>query len=588
MTNNESVVVTLGRISSNDLRSKAGFLPNDRIADYRRLFAFYTDVVEDVDFAVRQDDKAHERMMRDGHIFGAVRLRQYAVACRELLIRPKDETDGDCRFYASRISDMLQAANMQQVLLQLMGALPFGLAVQEIEWVLDADLCWVPKQLFPVHKSRVVFNTRNELMLRSPLDVYYGEKLPPYTFLHHINEPEGGEWNDPLNEGRQVYGHGLLDRLYPWFLWKTILVRNALRASERVASGGLVIEYPYRDPEAYATAQNAAQTFTQWSSLLLPKDAGFSFDTIKSDIGTGAIYHQLLSLINEEISKMVLCSPSLMSNVSGGSYASMEVAEKGLLERLVQYDTSLLLRTLQQQLVTYIMRVNGWPVQKTPVLSFKSGPRWSLTETVNALEKLRQMGYPVSIDVVSEETRIRLPKPDETQLALQPNGRFKVIRDPMGGVTVEAEVDAAELPKAMEGISNGSPSSSRAKAQGFGNGRLKASPQKIQNGVKTETLNFSSNPGPQYAEDESTPMGVVTMAAHAMHMVQLNYRKMSGRFGGHYIVEPYCTRIRADGDIQLFAWDIHEDKMKSFSVNGIISATVLDQMSFEPRFTVEL
>lgn len=633
----ESLVVTIHRPTAD--RVRAGWIMrqqtgrSERIADYRRLFAFYYDLVEQEDFALKKDPRAHDRMMRDGQIFSATRIRQLATASRGVSIAPT-KTTGDARKYSDLISDMFdKIERMPEVLLNMLDSIPRGLSVQEIEWELGDDLIFRPRRLYPVHPSRVAFDLRNNLVLRSPIDIFWGEKLPPFTFVTHTFDPEPGDWQVPQEESRIVFGHGLLDRAYPWWLWKSILMRMRLRNLERTASGALVGRYPWKNQEALGKLMEAMNAFDTNSKLAWPSDAGFEIDLLKQDTTPSEAFEKIIRYIDEQLSKMFLGSTLLLDVGSIGSYAMSEVHERTTFGRVVAHDAQSLISTIKLQLIGFIFAMNNWPPEMMPEPHLKSGPRWSLTEVVNAMDKLIAMGFPVSWKVISEETGIREPGPGESVLKLKPLAGEIEIESGPGGPLVKAKI---ETPQDIPEVVQASLADGRVVRWFRGNGDGPEPPQNSRIGGATaldvvrdppgspESARIPGNapgdPKPvpgwrvvqfrqlpltdaEHVDDgiagrfgqlfrvelppDDEPAASLIYAGANLYPVKFRYTKadMSQQ---EYIVEPYSFRKTRDGTVLFFAHDIHESKTKSFRLGSIENVQPLTRMRFTPRWKVEL
>lgn len=586
------VVLSLRRPQAD--RVRAMWQPGERIADYRRMFAFYLDVVENVDYALRKDARAHDRMMRDGQVYSAIRVRQLANASRKLAITPKGDSEEDKR-YAELTRDMLRRIHrFPEMLLNVLDAIPRGMSCQEIEWQLsNQTMLFEPLKLYPVHPSRIKFDLDNHPVLVSPFDIFWGEKLPPNSFMLHTHDPEPGDWSKPEEEGRLVFGHGLLDRLYPWFLWKSICIRNWLRLSDRVATGTLVGRYPWKNAEARTQIMDILKMVQSHGAVAFPSDAGFEIDLLKGDNHSADFYKNLVGYIDDQMTKMVLGSTMLMDTGSVGSYAMAEVHERTTFGRLVTYDADSVVSTLRDQLVRYIFVMNDWPVAAMPEIEFQSQSRWSLTEIVNACVKLSDMGFPISYEVVSEETGIRKPGPGETIITSTPMSGNVHIESGENGPVVSADITAPEdIPQAVEYGLLRSGDSRRGKdgrwRKARGNGRTL--PHLDGTTVCFVDEDDSDRSGDWQSVSSVDPASFkleqVVDAAKQRKMAYIEYQRKDGTFKG-YVIEPYSFRSKGSRTY-LFGHDIHDNRTKSFVVDRVVTAQVLDAMDFVPRWIVEL
>lgn len=558
--NKDQVVVYIQRPRADRLR--AGWRPEQRIADYRRLFAFYIDLVQRVDFALEKDPKAHDRMMRDGQIFSAIRIRQLANASRGLSVSPREHTPEAIK-YADLVKDFLfKIERLPEVLLNILDAIPKGISVQEIVWKLDDDLLWRPEKLYPIHPSRLAFDTGNNLVLKSPVDIFYGERLPPNCFVVHTFDPEPGDFDRPEEEARIVFGHGLLDRLYPWWLWKSILLRLQLRVCERSASGAIIGKYPWKNREAQAQLMEALDKFDSFSRLVWPSGAGFDIEILKADQGAPSTFDNIIRYIDEQIGKMILGSTLLLDVGTTGSFAMSEVHERTTFGKVVAFDAFSVLSTIRDQLIKYIFIMNQWDQRYLPNIQFKSGPRWSLTEVINAMDRLISIGYPVSYEIISEETGVRQAGAGESIIQLRPFSGDVTITSGPEGPLAEATITApAQIPEVIHDREN----NGKAKTVSMFSSRLPID----------HTVSVLEKEVPRTTISER-----IRECINKSILAKLSMKELGDRF-----VEPYS--ISFDPRISQYVvrcFDLQENVMKNYPLNDILSVSGLTTVTFKKRF----
>lgn len=83
-----------------------------------------------------------------------------------------------------------------------------------------------------------------------------------------------------------------------------------------------------------------------------------------------------------------------------------------------------------------------------------------------------------------------------------------------------------------------------------------------------------------------TPIEAIRFAGANHLLVDLDYESEKGE-RRHRVIEPYALRRSAAGDILLYAVRVEDNDTRSYRVDRIRGATVL-QKSFRPRFAVEL
>lgn len=579
-------------------RFRAPWVLGERIAGYERLFDYYIDVVNDPDFALQKDPKAHEKMMRDGQIAGALRIRQLATASRKIIFTERHDTPLH-REYASKMNNLWSKLRKPgESLLNMLEAISRGLSVQEVVWELDEHLQMFPRRMYPVDKSRFVFNLKNELALVSPIDVFYGEALPPYTFLAHRFDPEPGPFNETRFEARIPFGRGLFDRVYPWFFWKTIVLRMALRFSEIFAAPYKVGRYPENNVEAKDAVLEALKRLSSSSELVLPSGSEYDVKFEQPPTRGSTIYEWLLKYIDNQIVKIILGTTLVMEPGTQGSYTLGQSHERTTFGRIAQFDSESLCDTLEQDLVRWVFIVNNWPQELAPIVTQSPPEVGSVVETVETMLTLSERGYPISVEMISEQTGIRTARPGETVLtpletaaALMP-----------GGVPPSAGMDSSGSNGKDVDTTKGSTSSfsqpqnpfDQAQRKGFSfSGSSLRIPlvlddcEEESHGTRVAPPGFFGKVDMDHPDLSSPVSNQIAHAAGRRRIITVTYRKLSrGAIQSKYRVEPYSYRTRS-GKVFFFGFDLDSNRTKSFQLNRITKVRVSEE-SYDPRWLVEI
>jgi len=578
-------------------RFRAPWIMGERIAGYERLFDYYIDVVNDPDFALQKDPKAHEKMMRDGQIAGALRIRQLATASRKIIFTERHDTPLH-REYALKMNNLWSGLKKPgESLLNMLEAISRGLSVQEVVWGLDEHLQMFPQRLYPVDKSRFVFNLRNELALLSPIDVFYGEALPPYTFLAHRFDPEPGPFNETRFEARIPFGRGLFDRVYPWFFWKTIVLRMALRFSEIFAAPYKVGRYPENNVEARDAVLEALKRLSSSSELVLPSGSEYDVKFEQPPTRGSTIYEWLLKYIDNQIVKIILGTTLVMEPGTQGSYTLGQSHERTTFGRIAQFDSESLCDTLEQDLVRWVFIVNNWPQDLAPTVTQSPPEVGSVVETVETMLTLSEQGYPISVEMISEQTGIRTARPGET--ALTPRETATALmpgEDYSSGETVSSGSNGKDVDTSKGSTSSFSQPQNpfdQTQKKGFGfSGRLLKIPlvftdEEKESHRKAAPPGFYGNVSFKHPDLASPVSDQIAHAAERRRVVTITYRKLSrGAIQRLYRVEPYSYRTRS-GKVFFFGFDLDSNLTKSFQLNRITKVRVGEE-SFDPRWLVEI
>ncbi len=577
-------------------RFRAPWVMGERIGGYQRLFDYYIDVVNDPDFALQRDPKAHEKMMRDGQIAGALRIRQLATASRTIIFSPKHDTQPHREYAdkASRLWDKLRKPG--ESLLNILEALSRGLSVQEIVWNLDDRLEMYPQRMYPVDKSRFVFNLQNELALLSPIDVFYGEALPPYTFLAHRFDPEPGTFNDTQLEGRIPFGRGLFDRVYPWFFWKMIILRLALRFSEIFASPYKVGRYPANNMEAKDAVLTALSRLSGSSELVLPAGSEYDVKFEQAPTRGSTIYEWLLKYVDNQIVKIILGTTLVMEPEGQGSYTLGQSHERTTFGRIAQFDSESMCDTLEHDLITWMFTINGWPHELVPRVTQSPPEVGSVSETIESMLALSDAGYPVSVEMIAEATGLRTARPGESSLtpletaqSLMPGGGAPGEGPGMGPESTGKGRDAGS----EGGGSFSQPPNPFERGQRKGFSLQKSSVPFVfpdgevdSHGSRIAPDGFFGRVSSAGRELSTDIADVIARAGRHYQIITITYRKSrKGAIQHLYRVEPYSYRERS-GVVFFFGFDLDSGGTKSFQLSGITKVRVSHD-KFDPRWLVE-
>jgi len=402
----------------------APFKVGDRTADFRRLFAFWIDLVEDPDISSRRDPNIHVRMMRDPQIYAAFTVRALATASLPWHVKPTGDTP-EALGYAKKISSMLETLpNFAKILKNIMLAIPMGMSVNEVVWMMNGGLEVAPHDLYPVHKDRFVFDLDGNLAIRSPVDIFWGEAVPKRTFIRHTFDQLPGSFLSPLDEARLLFGFGLNDVLYPTWFAKQIILRMDLRYLERFGTPTRVGRYPRRNIQARDALEELINDLARDQVALFPSDEGYDLDFLEASGGGHTAFSGMIQYFDRLISKAYLGSTLLLETSGGGgrggggagSYSLGRIQERSTFGRIVEYDHQGVASLLNKSLIQWVFELNGWPPQYMPSFEFTRKESHDINELIEALRVAQSMGFVVTAEMLTEQTGFRAAKKGETIL----------------------------------------------------------------------------------------------------------------------------------------------------------------------------
>lgn len=391
-----------------------------RIFDTSRMFGPYIDLLEDQDFALRKDPLAYQRMMRDGQIRAAIRIRQLATSARRVEWIPfPAKFSLDAKHYAGMVGELWEKMKQKnEAVLSILDAIPYGSSFCECVWKVGSDLRAYVERLVPLHKDRFVFSLDGQLAIRTPLEVFYGETVPPYTVVHHKYDPEPASYGDPEAEGRIYFGQGEFDRVYPWFTWKQVVLQLALRYTETLAYPNRVGRFPSRNPEAKAAISDLLSKMETSQFAVWPSDEGYDVDFLQAPTSGHQVIKDMLDYIDGQITKVILGSTLILDTGDKGSYALGTEQARHTFGAIAEHDARSLCDTLETTIGKWYMTMNHWDETLSPHATVAQGRATSLEDTVDVILSLIDRGYPISIETVSDISGIRPARPGETILAI--------------------------------------------------------------------------------------------------------------------------------------------------------------------------
>lgn len=435
-------------------RIRAPFRIGARTADFRRMLAFWIDLVEDPDITARRDPMIHLRMMRDPQIYACFMIRSLATASLPTAIIARNDTQ-EAKMYQTRVEKIFNnIPNFPRVTKNMLTAVPQGLSIQEVLWTIDENLWTVPHNLFPVHKDRFVADLDGNLALRSPLDMFWGEAVPPRTFIPHTFDQLPGSFMDPEEEGRIIFGLGLHDVLYPTWFAKQIILRMDLRYLERFGNPTRIGKYPRKNNESREALRQLIDDLSHEQIALFPSDEGYELEHYEAAGGGHRGFQDLIDYFDRQFSKAYLGSTLLLDIGDVGSYSLGRIHERTTFGRVAEYDHAAIASTFNTYLIPWLFELNNWPKAFMPSFAFTMKESQDIAEVIEALRVLQTMGYSVSAEMVSEQTGFRKPREGETILSVMTNeegavssvdqrgGQFDLLSPRGRGKLVEATTQA--------------------------------------------------------------------------------------------------------------------------------------------------
>lgn len=585
-------------------RSRIPWSADGRLTDARTMFGPYIDVLTDSDFALKKDRLAHQRMMRDCKILSSIRLRQMSTASRKLQFSPTngsmqaDRAAAFCRDMWDRVR------RPTEVLLNILDAIPYGASFQEITWVPDVKrFVHFSKDITPVNKDRFVFSLDGELCLRTPHDVVYGEKLPPRSFIHHRFDPEPPSFDLTSDESQLYFGRGVLDRLYPTFLWKILTLRLGFAYLDRLAFPIKVGRYPQNNQELKADLESLLQDMDHHRTVVFPGGEGWDINLVQTPATGHNVSHDWIQYFDTAFAQVILGTTMMQETGDRGSYALGAVHNKSVFGAITEADSESLCDVVQNTWATWILELNGVPGELAPKVSQEAGRSQDVAQTVDTMLLLSDRGFPISVEQISDATGIRPAKEGETLITADMTKGITDIIQGLGGPDVpglsrgEAPSDQQKGKTITGGLGQRPTLQSLDKDRGItqkGAGPLpvyllpeeEMSEDDIEKHARTRTSDLFSVPTRKQISGRVGPRKELWISRYASssRMIHFDYVNLEGE-DKSYEVEPYSYRYR-NGRVYLFAYDPKDRHIKSFFAHKL--RNIQGGRAFTPRWDVEI
>lgn len=569
-------------------RSRAFWVPGRRIASPSRTYGPYIDRLEDPDFALQKDAKAYDRMWRDCQIRSCLRLRQLATASRKIEFLPREDSimGKAAAEFATRKWALVRRP--QEVLLNILDAIPSGASINECVWKPDKkDFSWYTEEISPVHKDRFTFSLDGELCLITPEDPFYGETVPPRVFIHHRYDPEPAKFSDPGLEARLYFGQGEFDRIWPYYLYKQLVMRLGFTYLDRLAFPIPVGKYPFRSKEARAEVENIITKVHQRRGLAYPGDEGWDFDFIQTSNTGHNVSMEWVTYFDNQIAKVILGSVLLQEPGERGSFALGVNHSTTVFGTICEFDSGSLCDTLENSWCKWLFTMNGMSEALSPRVTQASGKTQDVSQVVDIMLLLADRGYPISVEQVSETTGIRPARIGETLLTMKMDGSYDMQHgdnSPFAGTK-----KPSDLPNKTEEATG-------RKRSSIPTGEALPYTLNIdilpEHSVLLEDIEHHAASGlykPASAKRVSSKLGPlkaerIRRSASEARMIQFNYVNLKGERKEYY-VEPYSYRYRR-GFVYLYAFDPEDGRIKSFFAHKLTS--IRKGKKFNPRWKVEI
>jgi len=370
-----------------------------RISTLETYYEFWLDWVTDPDAALQNDPLFLERGMANPYVRAAMNKRSLTLATLPVTFQPSDARNID-RDLAQKVSDYVSDVwrlipDKHQLYSDLIEQSVWG-GGHGIEFVWDNyEGALVPRQWFPVHKSRLVFDRQGNMALLTRQQPIWGSYInqaptsitsmsnvsaiatPMGKFIYHKYKSKGGTWYRPLDEGYFYYGQGEDRWLYTLITFDAYALGYWMKWLERFATPTAMMTYNMADPNARNYAIQAMQQLKNGAVVAMPYAPQAGANGIKqfelafqeaSSLGYDAYFNFTTQYVKPRVNEILLGGAESMQTGETGSFGA-NVEQKNAGENVYfAYDALNLDSTFNRFLIPAIVqaRFGGIPEKYYP------------------------------------------------------------------------------------------------------------------------------------------------------------------------------------------------------------------------------
>jgi len=351
----------------------------------------------------RQAELFEEMEEKDAHLAGILQTRKMAILALDYEVQPYSEDPDDQAIAGFVEAAICRLDDFEGALLDLLDAIGKGVSLCEIHWEIAAGKALVAGLTW-IHPKKISFVESLEPRLRTGTS-WQGEPLPPWKALYHCYKARSG-YDNRAGMLRVVAGMYFY-KLYALKYWG---VFNEVFGMP-LRLGRIEPTAPKADREFLF---NALRSLGTDGAGVISKNMEIQFVEASSRLsGQANPYLVMADFCNREMSKAVL-GQTLTTDTSGGTgtYSTAKVHE-AVRRDLVEADAEALSRTLRHQLIKPLVGFNfGWD-KPLPYFRFRRKEQQDLKVLSEVYVNLRKLGYPLTLEHLSERFGVPLPVGDQ-------------------------------------------------------------------------------------------------------------------------------------------------------------------------------
>ncbi|TCM61874.1 phage gp29-like protein [Acinetobacter calcoaceticus] len=346
---------------------------------------------------------------RDGHIFSEMDKRKKGVNGLSWMVNPPKNANETERKIAEEVTEWIdEIEDLEMFLFDCMDAVGHGYSCQEIQWQQIGNL-WLPKNFAHVVPRNFLtpYNKPNELRLND--GGIEGAEFWDFGWVVHRHKAKSG-----------YIARSGLHRVLAWpFLFKNYGIRDVMEFLETYGLPNKIGKYPSgATDQEKMTLLRAVMMIGRNAGGIIPH--GMSIDFESATDGDTKNHMDLVKWCEQTQSKVIV-GGTLLSQADGKSSTNAQSKTHEVqFDKLVKSDALQLARTMNDSLVSYLMRLNYPNItpDRYPKFKFDTTDTEDIETFGEALPKLVSVGMKIPRTWAHEKLGIPEPGDDEDVLSV--------------------------------------------------------------------------------------------------------------------------------------------------------------------------
>ncbi|MFH2124935.1 MAG: DUF935 family protein [Pseudomonadota bacterium] len=369
----------------------------------------------DQGYSSQQVELFRELEEKDGHMFSQMQTRKQAVLRLEYEIHADSDDP-----LAERVSEfcrevVLGLEDLDDLLLELLDAIPQGWAMSELNWdVSSGQAAIVGFNNIPQERTCWPDET-NIPRLATDADPIKGVEIPPFKVVFHRHRVRTAP----------PYRAGIMRTCAWWWMFKNYAVKDWVAFAEIFGMPLRVGKYePGSNKEDREALKDALLSLGVDGAAVISKDTEILFESTGARTAGKTVFEAVALFCNKELSKAILGQTLTSDMDKVGSYGAAKVHDE-VREDIRDADAGALAKTLRQQILRPLALFNFGPDAPVPWFIFNIEEAEDLKGKSEVYKGLTEMGLPIPVMHVYEAFKIPAPEGDEA--VLQSSGGSELV-----------------------------------------------------------------------------------------------------------------------------------------------------------------